>query len=225
MIIKDFDETICLGQYDGVVIYIKKAIDLTFDDEEIEVVTRICFKDLDGNIIYKRKKYTTYICPLDDSRCFNLMNIIDDLALFVDKSDMDSYWKNKKIDEILDNKTNALSFLKRYVANYWKSIEEKIKQEEINLILEKVEVVKKEVDKVFNDINKYEMMRRAGANENNNFHYEFYTKDTLKRFKSGLHADDELKVQNDILSHLKAYLNCLENDYIPKYFLEFDKVI
>ena len=48
----------CLGQFDGVTVYIKSAINKMFvDGKEREVVTGICFKDLDGNILYEQNNY------------------------------------------------------------------------------------------------------------------------------------------------------------------------
>ena len=59
-IIKD-NSIKCLGQFDGVIVYIKSATNKMFiDGEEREVVTGICFKDLEGNILYEQNNYNNY---------------------------------------------------------------------------------------------------------------------------------------------------------------------
>lgn len=225
MIVKDFKGIVNLGQFDGVNVYIKKAINQNFDNELIEVVTGICFVNLEGEIVYKKRVYNTYICTLDDKRVFNLMDIIDNLALFVDKSNMKKYWKDKIIDDILNNDYRGLLTLKLFVKDYYKEVERKIKEKENNIILEKVEKVKEEIKEVLKEINNYEVMKLIKPNESNNYTYEFYTKHTLKRFYSGCSANEELQVQYDILTHLNDYLYYLKNDYIPYYFMNFDKVV
>ena len=86
----------CLGQFDGVIVYIKSAINKMFiDGEKKEVVTGICFKDLDGNVLYEQNNYNSYICLLEsDSNFFNLNDIIEELALYVQHCDTEKYYKD-----------------------------------------------------------------------------------------------------------------------------------
>ena len=118
----------CLGQFDGVIVYIKSAINKMFiDGEEKEVVTGICFKDLDGNILYKQNNYNNYICLLEsDSRYFNLNDIIDELALYVQHCKIEKYYKDIIISNILNNNPVSKITLKKFVAEYYSNIESEI---------------------------------------------------------------------------------------------------
>ena len=98
----------CLGQFDGVIVYIKSAINKMFiDGEKKEVVTGICFKDLDGNILYEQNNYNSYICLLEsDSRYFNLNDIIDELALYVQHCKIEKYFKDIIIIRLINSHCN-----------------------------------------------------------------------------------------------------------------------
>ena len=119
----------CLGQFDGVTVYVKSAISKMFiDDEEKEVVTEICFKDLDGNILYEQNNYNNYICLLEsDSRYFNLNDIIHELTLYVQHCKVKKYFKDIMISNILNNKPTSKIALKKFVAEYYNNIEAEIK--------------------------------------------------------------------------------------------------
>ena len=119
----------CLGQFDGVVVYIKSAINKMFiDGKEREVVTGICFKDLDGNILYKQNNYNSYICLLEsDSSFFNLNDIIEELALYVQHCNIEKYYKDIIISNILNNKPVSKIALKKFVSEYYNNIDAEIK--------------------------------------------------------------------------------------------------
>ena len=120
----------CLGQFDGVIVYIKSAINKMFvDGKEREVVTGICFKNLDGNILYEQNNYNNYICLLEsDSSFFNLNDIIQELALYVQHCDTEKYYKDIIISNILNNNPVSKIALKKFVAEYYNNIESEIKK-------------------------------------------------------------------------------------------------
>ena len=94
-----------------------------------EVVTGICFKDLDGNILYEQNNYNNYISLLEsDSRYFNLNDIIDELALYVQHCKIKKYYKDIIISNILNNKPVSKITLKKFVAEYYSNIESEIKK-------------------------------------------------------------------------------------------------
>ena len=118
----------CLGQFDGVIVYIKSAINKMFiDGKKKEVVTGICFKDLDGNILYEQDNYNNYICLLEsDSRYFNLNDIIQELTLYVQHCKIKKYYKDIIISNILNNNPVSKITLKKFVAEYYSNIESEI---------------------------------------------------------------------------------------------------
>ena len=120
----------CLGQFDGVIVYIESSINKMFiDGEKKEVVTGICFIDLDGYILYDQYNYNNYICLLEsDSRYFNLNDIIDELALYVQHCKIKKYYKDIIISNILNNKPVSKITLKKFVAEYYSNIESEIKK-------------------------------------------------------------------------------------------------
>lgn len=143
-IVKYSNKVECLGQYDGIKVYIKTAENKnTFGDVDT-VVYGICFTDLENNIIYKDHNYNNYICLLDsDSSRFNLTDILDSLACYLNNADTVAH---ELIQGVLNNELKALIELKRFIVNYYAQLENKLIKENNNNSLVNNEAVKIEVN-------------------------------------------------------------------------------
>ena len=219
----------CLGQFDGVIVYIKSAINKMFiDGEEREVVTGICFKDLDGNILYEQNNYNNYICLLEgDSRYFNLNDIIQELALYVQHCKIEKYFKDIMISNILNNKPTSKIALKKFVAEYYNNIESEIKRKKAEQCKKEIENIKENIKEVVKDINKYTTMKICKPDYNNKYKLQFITKKTLKEFNTiDIYNNVEgVEKYKNILDWINEYLYYISSDFDPVYFLKFDKVI
>ena len=219
----------CLGQFDGVIVYIESAINKMFiDGEEKEVVTGICFKDLDGNILYEQNNYNNYICLLEsDSRYFNLNDIIHELALYVQHCKIEKYFKDIIISNILNNNPTSKIALKKFVAEYYSNIESEIKRKKAEQCKKEIENIKENIKEVVKDINNYTTMKICEPDYNNRYKLQFVTKNTLKEFNTiDIYYNIEgVEKYRNILKWINEYLYCISNDFDPIYFLKFDKVI
>ena len=219
----------CLGQFDGVIVYIKSAINKMFiDGEEKEVVTGICFKNLDGNILYEQNNYNSYICLLEsDSRYFNLNDIIDELALYVQHCKIEKYFKDIIISNILNNNPVSKIALKKFVSEYYSNIESEIKRKKAEQCKKEIENIKENIKEVVKDINKYTAMKICEPDYNNKYKLQFVTKNTLKEFSTvDIYNNIEgVKRYRNILEWINSYLHYISNSLNPIDFLKFDKVI
>ena len=219
----------CLGQFDSVIVYIKSAINKMFiDGEKKEVVTGICFKDLDGNILYEQNNYNNYICLLEsDSRYFNLNDIIQELALYVQHCKIEKYFKDKIISNILNNNPVSKIALKKFVAEYYSNIESEIKRKKAEQCKKEIENIKENIKEVVKDINKYTTMKICEPDYNNRYKLQFVTRKTLKEFNTvDIYNNIEgVERYRSILEWINEYLYCVSNDFDPVDFLKFDKVI
>lgn len=228
MIIRDDKEITCLGQFDGVVCYIKTADNKGVHGDIFKVVTAICFTDLERNIIYKRESIGSYICRLESTKdYFNLMDIIQDLALYVDKNKYIEYFKNQVIDNILDNNYSGLITLKNFKKEYYNNIADQIRKEKAEECSKVIDSIKGEIESTTKEINNYIEMRVFNPSKRNEYQLEFATKYTLKKFDtSGMYNNEEgIERYKNILKWLNDYLYYINNNYDPVKFLEFDKVI
>ena len=219
----------CLGQFDGVIVYIKSAINKMFvDGKEREVVTGICFKNLDGNILYEQNNYNNYICLLEsDSSFFNLNDIIQELALYVQHCDTEKYYKDIIISNILNNNPVSKIALKKFVAEYYNNIESEIKRKKAEQCKKEIENIKENIKEVVKDINKYTTMKICEPDYNNRYKLQFVTRKTLKEFSTlDIYNNIEgVERYRSILEWINEYLYCVSNDFDPVDFLKFDKVI
>ena len=219
----------CLGQFDGVIVYIKSAINKMFiDGEKKEVVTGICFKDLDGNVLYEQNNYNSYICLLEsDSNFFNLNDIIEELALYVQHCDTEKYYKDIIISNILNNNPASRIALKKFVSEYYNNIESEIKRKKAKQCKSEIENIKEDIKEVVKDINNYATMRIIEPDYNNGYKLQFVTKNTLKEFNTVDIYDSAEGVEKyrNILKWINNYLYYISSDFDPVYFLKFDKVI
>lgn len=228
MIVRDDKEITCLGQFDGIVCYIKTADNKGFNNDIFKVVTAICFTDLERNIVYKRESYNNYICRLESNvNYFNLMDIIQDLALYVDKNKDIEYFKNQVIDNILDNNYSGLITLKNFKKEYYNNIADQIRKEKADKCNKVINSIKNEIESTVKEINNYIEMRILKPNKNNEYQLEFVTRFTLKKFDTlGVYNNKEgVETYRSILKWLKDYLYYISNGHNPVNFLEFDKVI
>lgn len=218
----------CLGQFDGVTVYIKSATNRMFvDGKKKEVVTGICFKDLDGNILYEQNNYNNYICLLkSDSNFFNLNDIIYDLALYVQHCDTKKYYKDMIISNILNNNSISKIVLKKFIKEYYSNIDAEIKKEKTKQCKKEIENIKENIKEVVKDINNYTIIRMIEPNYNNGYKLQFVTKKTLKKFGTvDIYNNIEgVEKYKNILKWLNDYLYYISNDLNPVEFLKFDKV-
>lgn len=228
-IIKDFKNTECLGQFDNVKVYIKKAINKFFDNTEGLVVTGICFTDLENNIIYK---YNTsqYICRLEKHKTsFNLNDFLEDLILYVSKCNIDKFYKNKTIESVLNNEYRGLYNIRNFKKEYYNKVAEEIRREKVKKCYKQIEIIKKDIDKTIEDIklNSKEMIRINKPNKYNNYCYELMTKNTYKKLNIlGIYENEEgIKEYKNILKFFADYLYYIQCDFDPVEFLKFDKVV
>ena len=219
----------CLGQFDGVIVYIKSAINKMFvDGKEREVVTGICFKNLDGNILYEQNNYNNYICLLEsDSSFFNLNDIIQELALYVQHCDTEKYYKDIIISNILNNNPVSKIALKKFVAEYYNNIESEIKRKKAEQCKKEIENIKENIKEVVKDINKYTTMKICEPDYNNRYKLQFVTRKTLKEFNTiDIYNNIEgMERYRNILKWINDFLYYISSDFDPVYFLKFDKVI
>lgn len=229
-IIKDYKEIECLGQFDDIVIYIKKADNKFFDNTESIVVTGICFKDLEGNTIYKYNSYNSYICRLEKNKTsFSLNDFIEDLALYVSKCNIDKFYKNKTIESVLNNEYKGLFNIKNFRKEYYNKIAEEIRMKKVNECKKQIEIIKKDIDKTIEEIKTSckELIRIHEPSKYNDYCYELLTKYTYKKLKT-IHIYNNaegIEEYKNILRFFKDYLYYISIDYDPVEFLKFDKVI
>lgn len=229
-IIKNYKEIQCLGQFDDIVIYIKKADNKFLDESTDIVVTGICFKNLEGNTIYEYNSYNSYICRLENNKnSFNLHDFIEDLALYVSKCKIDSFYKNKTIEAVLNNEYMGLYNIKNFRKEYYNKIAEEIRREKVEKCYKQIEIIKKDIDKTIEDIklNSKEMIRINKPNKYNNYCYELMTKNTYKKLNIlGIYENEEgIKEYKNILKFFADYLYYTKCDFDPVEFLKFDKVV
>lgn len=227
-ILRDDNKVTCLGQFDGVVCYIKTADYRSFEGKEFKVVTGICFNDLEGNTIYKRNEYNSYICRLESNKdYFNIADIIEDLALYIDKNDLEPYWKNKTIDSILNNNSLGLLALKRFKTEYYNNIEEQIRKEKSEKCAKIIEDIKLNIESIVAEINNYIEMRIFNPCKSNEYKLQFVTKFTMKEFETlSIYNNNEgIKEYESILKWLNDYLYYISNDFDPVEFIEFDVIL
>lgn len=227
MIIKDYKEMYKI-QFDGVVCLAKIGDNKGIDGEVFKVVTGICFKNLKGKEIYKQERINSYICRFkSDTSFFNLEDIIEELALYVDKCDIETYFKNKIIDEVLENNNSALTTIRLFKKQYFQKKQEEIRKEIIEKNKEEVEKIKGDIEKVVKEISCYVECRIAKPNKNNDYHLEFMTRKTLKKFNvlTMYNNEEEVKKYNQVLQWLEEYLYYLSIKKNPNDYLEFDKII
>lgn len=229
-IIKNYKEIQCLGQFDDIVIYIKKADNKFLDESTDIVVTGICFKNLEGNTIYEYNSYNSYICRLENNKnSFNLHDFIEDLALYVSKCKIDSFYKNKTIEAVLNNEYMGLYNIKNFRKEYYNKIAEEIRREKVKKCYKQIEIIKKDIDKTIEDIklNSKEMIRINKPNKYNNYCYELMTKNTYKKLNIlGIYENEEgIKEYKNILKFFADYLYYIQCDFDPVEFLKFDKVV
>lgn len=203
-IIRDYKEIECLGQFDDIVIYIKKADNKFLDESTDIVVTGICFKNLEGNTIYEYNSYNSYICRLENNKnSFNLHDFIEDLALYVSKCKIDIFYKNKTIEAVLNNEYIGLYNIKNFRKEYYNKIAEEIRREKVKKCYKQIEIIKKDIDKTIEDIklNSKEMIRINKPNKYNNYCYELMTKNTYKKLNIlGIYENEEgIKEYKNIL--------------------------
>lgn len=227
-IIRDDNKVTCLGQFDGVVCYIKTADYRSFDGKEFKVVTGICFNDLEGNTVYKRNEYNSYICRLESNKdYFNISDIIEDLALYIDKSELEPYWKNKTIDNILNNNSLGLLALKRFKKEYYNNIEDQIRKEKAEECKKVIEEIKVNINNIVAEINNYIEMRVFKPTKYNKYKLQFATKFTMKEFDTlSIYNNVEgIESYKNILNWLNDYLYYISNDFDPVEFIEFDIIL
>lgn len=227
-ILRDDNKATCLGQFDGVVCYIKTADYRSFNNEEFKVITGICFNDLEGNTVYKRNEYNSYICRLESNKnYFNITDIIDDLALYIDKCELEEYWKNKTIDNILNNSSLGLLALKRFKKEYYNRIDEQIRREKAEECKKTIEEIKVNINNAVAEINKYIKMRIFVPCKSNEYKLQFATKYTMKEFNTlSIYNNDEgIQEYKRILNWLNDYLYYISNDFDPIEFIEFDVIL
>lgn len=230
-IIRDYKEIECLGQFDDIVIYIKKADNKFFDESTDVVVTGICFKDLEGNTIYKYNSYNSYICRLENNKTsFNLNDFIEDLALYISKCNIDSFYKNKTIESVLNNEYRGLFNIKNFRKEYYNKIAEEIRMQKVNEYRKQIELIKKDIDKIIEEIKSdcKEEIRINYPDKYNNYSYELMTRKTYKKLKTLGFWDntvEEIEGYKNILKFFTEYLYYIQSDFDPVEFLKFDKVI
>lgn len=230
-IIRDYKEIECLGQFDDIVIYIKKADNKFFDNTESIVVTGICFKDLEGNTIYKYNNYNSYICRLEKNKTsFSLNDFIEDLALYVSKCNIDKFYKNKTIESVLNNEYKGLFNIKNFRKEYYNKIAEEIRMQKVNEYRKQIELIKKDIDKIIEEIKSdcKEEIRINYPDKYNNYSYELMTRKTYKKLKtlgSWDNTVEEIEGYKNILKFFTEYLYYIQSDFDPVEFLKFDKVI
>ena len=228
-IIRDYKEIECLGQFDDIVIYIKKADNKFFDESTDIVVTGICFKDLEGNTIYKYNSYNSYICRLEKNKTsFNLNDFIEDLALYVSKCNIDKFYKNKTIESVLNNEYKGLFNIKNFRKEYYNKIAEEIRMKKVNKCKKQIELIKKDIDKTIEEIKTTckEKIRISEPSKYNNYCYELMTKNTYKKLNIlGIYDnEDGIKEYKNILKFFADYLYYIQCDFDPVEFLKFDRL-
>lgn len=230
MIIRDYKKAECLGQYDDIKVYIKKADNQFFDGSVDTVITAICFTDLENNIIYK---YSTshYICKLEDktNRSFNLNDFLEDLILYVSKCNIDKFYKNKTIENVLNNNFKGLYNIRQFKKAYYEQIQENINTKKAQEYKKQIDIIKKDIDNTIEEIKTTckELIRIHKPNKNNNYCYELFTKCTYKKLET-IHIynnEEGIKEYKNILKFFNDYLYYISIDYDAVEFLTFDKVI
>lgn len=225
MLVKENNNYIALCTLEGLTAWIKTGVNRGFTGEEYEVITALVITKEGNNkeVIYKYID-GSWISYYNSKDGFTLCNIIEDILQFVAHYNKGSFYMNKFISEAINNKHIAILVIKRYNKEYKEYLQQLKRIEENKQIDMQVQNIKTQINDTLQDINKYVDMRYNKPEIRNDFTHEIFTRYTLRTFK-GLNYDNKVEEYTDILNFLNKYLNCLQCDFDPIEFLEFDKVI
>lgn len=224
MLVKENNNYIALCTLEGLTAWIKTGVNRGFTGKEYEVITALVISKEGNNkeVIYKYidGNWITYYNSKDG---FTICDIIEDILQFVAHYNKGSFYMNKFVSEAINNQHSALLIIKRYNKEYKEYLQQLKRAEENKQINIQVQNIKNQISDTLQDINKYVEMRYHKPCEINDYTHEIYTIDTLKTFKA--FTSERLETHKNILNFLSKYLNCLQCDFDPIEFLEFDKVI
>lgn len=151
MIIKDYKE-LNIIQIDEVVVAYKLANNKNSFNEVDKVVTEIYFYNLDRELIYKINMHNNYIY-LNKEGYHNFNDIIHDLSIYVTKCELEKYWKDITVNEIINNNFRGTTKLKRFIKEYYEQIEHDIKVKELESYIPKVKELENELNVICNSKN------------------------------------------------------------------------
>lgn len=212
---------------EGLTAWIKTGEYKNTMNEIKEVITELIITKEDNrkDIIYKHMSYNGFISYYWSEDGFCLSDVIEELLIYIARNNIDKYWKDQFLNNVMNNEFKGLNAIKRFKKEYeLKLVEEqrRIKEQqnrevENNLLIEVNEIINKtknEIEIRFNE-----------PKESNNYKYEIYTRYSYKTFNHSPFARENIEVLNDMISWLKEYNNYLNNDLIPENFMQFDKVV
>lgn len=212
---------------EGLTAWIKTGQYKNINGDIKEVITSLVITKENNKkeVVYKYESYNSFISYYYDKDGFSLSDIIENLLIYIAHNETEEYFKNRFIENALNNGYKGISVLKRFKIKYEQDQKERIILQEIK----ELEVIEKklltEVKSIVNNINNKVEIKLISPNKYNNYNYEIYTKKGHKSFEIGSSIRENIKYIKSMLDFLKEYDNLLMSDIIPEYFLKFDKVV
>ena len=207
--------------YEGLTALVKTADHIGYFGNENKVITSLVVVKENNEIAFKYS-HNLWICYYEEKDGFSIIPIIEDILYFI-KYYKESYYKEKFLLDVLNNKLSALMFIKRFKKENEEKIAEEKRQIEAKKTDDKIKNIKNEICITIDKINKYTGMRYEQPNENNNYKHIFYTKYSVKKFQNS-YGKEGIQTHLNILNHLEKYLDYLQSDLIPENFMKFDKI-
>lgn len=225
MLIKENDFYTALYTMEGLTAWIKTAENKsTLTDNIDTVVTELIItKENTKEIVFKRVSYGSYICFYNTLGYNNIVDIIEDILLYLANSDDSIELKERVINHVLNNDfTVRIKEFKNKYYNDIKTEESFKKSEELKEKIRKLDAI---IDEEIKEINSCDKIVLNKPYKYNNYNYELITYKALKIFYFDGSLKGECMCKENIIKTLKEYKNCIVNKIDPIKIISFDKVI
>ena len=225
MLIKENDFYTSLYTMEGLTAWIKTAENESTLTGNIDTVVTelIITKENTKEIVFKRVSYGSYICFYNTSGYNNIVDIIEDILLYLANSDDSIDLKERTINSVLSNEFNVR--IKEFKNKYYDDIKTKESLKKAEELKEKIKKLDAIIDEEIKEINSYDKVELNKPSKYNNYNYELITYKALKIFYFDGSLKGECMCKENIIKTLKEYKNCIVNGIDPIKIISFDKVI
>ena len=225
MLIKENDFYTALYTMEGLTAWIKTAENKSSLTGNVDTVVTdlIITKENTKEIVFKKISYGSYICFYNTQGYNNIVDIIEDILLYLANSDDNIELKERIINSVLSNEFNVrIKEFKNKYYDYIKTEESLKKAEELKEEIKKLDAI---IDEEIKEINTYDKIILSKPCKYNNYNYEIIISKALKTFYYDGSLEGELMCKKNIIKTLKEYKNCLIDKIDPIKAINFDKVI
>ena len=225
MLIKENDFYTALYTMEGLTAWIKTAENESTLTGNIDTVVTelIITKENTKEIVFKRVSYGSYICFYNTSGYNNIVDIIEDILLYLANSDDSIELKERTINSVLSNEFNVR--IKEFKNKYYDDIKTKESLKKAEELKEKIKKLDAVIDEEIKEINTYDKIELNKPSKYNNYNYGIITSKSLKAFYWDGSLNGEYMCKENIIKTLKEYKNCIVNGIDPTKIISFDKVI